>query len=335
MSKSENVDNIIKRTPSLLARYTCAGISCAIFGVWWKFAFVPESETPGVHAPMQSYHSPLILTCGYLVSLPILRFFVDRYCKSIDMKVLLKESMLLYNVSQIALNGWMVWRFVDAVVNKGHPFVGDIYTTATGTSYAVWIHYCDKYLEFFDTYFMVLRGRMDQVSFLHVYHHFSIAWAWYLAMTMFPGGDAYFGALLNSFIHVMMYSYYALALLKISCPWKKYLTQAQLIQFTSVVIYSIFSYMGWPEDERETKHTMALAIQVWEMMSLFVLFSFFYARSYGKKSEKERIKKIDDDQCQKAVTAAVAGAAEVVETAAKDASKIANQARRSMRYNIN
>ena len=126
-------------------------------------------------------------------------------------------------------------------------------------------------------------------------------------MTMFPGGDAYFGALLNSFIHVMMYSYYALALLKISCPWKKYLTQAQLIQFTSVVIYSIFSYMGWPEDERETKHTMALAIQVWEMMSLFVLFSFFYARSYGKKSVKESgIRKIaDDDQCQKAVTAAI------------------------------
>ena len=72
--------------------------------------------------------------------------------------------MLLYNISQVAINGWMVWRFVDAVLNKQHPFIGDIYSTSAGASYAIWVHYCDKYLEFFDTYFMVLRGRMDQVS---------------------------------------------------------------------------------------------------------------------------------------------------------------------------
>lgn len=316
------------REPSLLARYTCAGISCAIFSVWFKLTFVPESETPGVDVPMQSYHTPLALTVGYLVSLPILKFLVQKYCSEIDMKALLRESMILYNVSQIALNGWMVWRFLDAVINKGHPFIGDIYTTSAGTSFAVWVHYCDKYLEFFDTYFMVLRGRMDQVSFLHVYHHFSIAWAWYLAMNLFPGGDAYFGALLNSFIHVLMYSYYALALLKIACPWKKYLTQAQLLQFTSVVIYSIFSYQLYPPEQHETKHTMAILIQVWEMLSLFALFSFFYARSYGKNKGKKGSSQSDADQCQKAVTAAVETAAELAENAAKETGKIANQARR-------
>jgi len=36
-------------------------------------------------------------------------------------------------------------------------------------SYAVWVHYCDKYLEFFDTYFMVLRGKMDQVRLFCLY----------------------------------------------------------------------------------------------------------------------------------------------------------------------
>ena len=151
------------REPSLLARYTCAGICCAVFSVWCKFTFVPEDQTPGVDVPMHSFHSPLSLTVGYLVSLPILTYFVRTFLSDIDVKVLLKESMILYNVSQVALNGWMVWRFVDAVVNKNHPFIGDIYTTSTGTSYAIWVHYCDKYLEFFDTYFMVLRGRMDQV----------------------------------------------------------------------------------------------------------------------------------------------------------------------------
>ncbi len=131
-----------------------------------------------------------------------------------------------------------------------------------------------------------------------------------------PQGDAYFGALLNSFIHVLMYSYYALTLLKVSCPWKRYLTKAQLLQFTSVVVYSVFSYVLAERSER--RHHLCLAIQVWEMVSLFVLFSFFYAKSYGKKKAPTR----DDDQCQKAVTTAVSAAAEVVETAAKDARKL-------------
>jgi len=84
-------------------------------------------------------------------------------------KILLKESMLLYNVSQVAINGWMVWRFVDAVLNKQHPFIGDIYSTSAGASYAIWVHYCDKYLEFFDTYFMVLRGRIGSRCRFYTY----------------------------------------------------------------------------------------------------------------------------------------------------------------------
>jgi elongation of very long chain fatty acids protein 4 len=246
--------------------------------------------------------------------------FTQKYLKGVDVKSLLKESMVLYNVSQVALNAWMVWRFVDAVVNKNHPFIGDIYSTSAGASYAIWVHYCDKYLEFFDTYFMVLRGRMDQVSFLHVYHHFSIAWAWWAAIKLFPGGDSYFGALLNSWIHVLMYAYYALALLKIPCPWKKYLTQAQLLQFTSVVVYSFFSVNMWPKEQREFKHILCIVIQIWEMTSLFVLFSFFYMKSYGKK-RKAKISS-DEDQCQKVVTETVAGAAQVVESASKNAGKI-------------
>lgn len=310
------------REPSLLARWTCAGISCAIFSVWCKFTFVSENQTPGVDVPMHSFHVPLALTVGYLVSLPILKYLVDLFLSGVDVKILLKESMLLYNVSQVAINGWMVWRFVDAVLNKQHPFIGDIYSTSAGASYAIWVHYCDKYLEFFDTYFMVLRGRMDQVSFLHVYHHFSIAWGWWIAMSLFPGGDSYFGALLNSWIHVLMYSYYAFALLKIPCPWKKILTQAQLFQFTSVVVYTFFSVQMWPKEQRESKHVICAAVQVWEMTSLFVLFSFFYMKSYGKKKSMQKAS--DEDQCQKAVKEGVAGAAQAVESAAKNAGKLAS-----------
>lgn len=47
---------------------------------------------------------------------------------------------------------------------------------------------------------------------------------------------AYFGATLNSFIHVLMYSYYGLSSVPSMRPylwWKKYITQGQLVSDSS------------------------------------------------------------------------------------------------------
>jgi elongation of very long chain fatty acids protein 4 len=150
--------------PSFIARYTCASVLLGAFAVWGKLTFVPEAEAPGVGTPIHDFRVPLVLTVGYLVSLPILRVFAANFLsKNVDVKLLLRESMILYNAGQVILNAWMVYRFVDAVLFRAHPFVGDVNAVSTGATYAVWVHYCDKYLEFFDTYFMVLRGKMDQV----------------------------------------------------------------------------------------------------------------------------------------------------------------------------
>jgi len=210
--------------------------------------------------------------------------------------------------------GWCT--FVYAVGWLGHPFIGDVLTMDKGTTYAIWVHYCNKYLEFLDTYFMVLRGKNEQVSFLHVYHHTTIAWAWWIALSLFPGGDVYFGALLNSWIHVMMYSYYALSLLKVPCPWKRYLTMAQLVQFLSVVLYTCICTYLWPVQDRQPQHFIAAGVQVFEMMSLFFLFQHFYKKSYSKKR-----KSADDDadQCQAAV-------AQITTTASDTVSKALNPA---------
>lgn len=330
------------KTPSFLARYTCASVLTAFLAVWCKATFVPEDEQPGVGVEMQSWHTPAFLTVGYLVSLPLLKLFTEKVlAPRYDLKALLTESMVLYNVAQVLLNGWTVWKIIDAVWFRGHPFIGDIHTIS-GASYAVWVHYCDKYLEFFDTYFMVLRGKTKQVSVLHVYHHFSIAWAWWAAVKLFPGGDSYFGALLNSWIHVMMYSYYALALLKVRCPWKRFLTQAQLVQFMTVVGYSILCMQLWPANEVQFKHKLCIYIQVWEMLSLFFLFSIFYRKSYSQKQKggvengaaKEETKADtvdeDDDQCQAAVARATSTATEMIGTAAKDANKVVSSAKRTL-----
>lgn len=168
-----------------------------------------------------------------------------------------------------------------------------------------------------------------QVSFLHVYHHFSTAWAWWIALKYFPFGDSYFGALFNSWIRVLMYAYYALALCKIPCPWKRFLTQAQLFQFTCVVVYTISSPF-LAKEQYLPHHYFAMGVQIWEMASLFVLFSVFYRKSYGKKRKNSGTvpEAADDlkDQCQQAVAAASG----VAESAAKEAGEMASTASKVM-----
>ena len=115
-------------------------------------------------------------------------------------------------------------------------------------------------------------------------------------MSVFPGGDAYFGALLNSFIHVLMYSYYTLSLLKIPCPWKRFLTQAQLMQFLSVIVYTVFVVRGLNKDGAAAKLYLCPAVQVFEMASLFFLFMKFYSGTYKKsKATKKADKDTDPD----------------------------------------
>ena len=348
---SDSGKKIMETQPGVIPRYICLSILVGVFAVWHKYTFIVEEEgVPSLDFPLHSFHIPLFLTVTYLVSLPILNKFVSNYlAPRYDMKALLFESMVFYNVAQVCMNVWMVWRFINAVLNRGHPFIGSVDAASAGTTFAIWVHYTNKYLEFLDTYFMVLRGKMEQVSvvffvwhlkyfslvphlwqtsskfqvsFLHVYHHTTIAWAWWAGLHLMPGGDSYFGALLNSMIHVMMYSYYCLALFKISCPWKRYLTQAQLAQFTIVVIYSFICITMWGE-KRDWKGVSCIFIQVGEMTSLFVLFARFYKKSYKKKS---RNGKKEEDECSKAMGAISNSATEGLRSAAKETNKIVSKA---------
>ena len=79
-------------------------------------------------------------------------------------------------------------------------------------------------------------------------------------------------------------------------PMEKILTQAQLFQFTSVVVYTFISVQMWPREQTESKHVIAAAIQVWEMTRLSVLFSLFYMKSYGKKKNMQKASEKDQSR---------------------------------------
>jgi elongation of very long chain fatty acids protein 4 len=102
----------------------------------------------------------------------------------------------------------------------------------------------------------------------------------------------------------MMYSYYALSLLKIRCPWKKYLTMAQLAQFLSVLIYSAVSIINMPV-EANWKHYAAYCTQVFEMTSLFVLFMHFYRKAYSDKQKQPKQMTASDNDSTSAACSSV------------------------------
>ncbi|HLD78616.1 MAG TPA: elongation of very long chain fatty acids protein, partial [archaeon] len=178
---------------------------------------------------------------------------------------------------QALFNLWFVIAMVVEVISLGFSVWGNYFDPSPRSyflSVLIWLHYQNKYVEWLDTVFIVLRLKHKQLSGLHMYHHLSILWAWWIVCRFMPGSDAYFGSLINSSVHVLMYLYYAIALLGYSVPWKRYITQIQLAQFFICMLQALYTlYLG------NVPRFLSLC-QLWVMVSLMFLFRIFYASAY-------------------------------------------------------
>ena len=187
----------------------------------------------------------------------------------------LNGPMKVYNFAQVALNVYMIWGLcvLSSVTNLFG--INEGYTARL--EYFVWVHYMSKFLDYFDTVFIILRGKeKEQLSFLHVYHHASIGMIWGALLYMGHGnGTAGFGALINSVIHFMMYSHYLWTSYGFKNPFKQMITQAQLIQFAMCIAHAVcvLAY------ETILPRHMAWAQFVYHIQML-VLFGHFYRKSY-------------------------------------------------------
>eukprot|EP00456_Euglypha_rotunda_P060189 TRINITY_DN5037_c0_g2_i1.p1 TRINITY_DN5037_c0_g2~~TRINITY_DN5037_c0_g2_i1.p1 ORF type:complete len:172 (+),score=2.04 TRINITY_DN5037_c0_g2_i1:282-797(+) len=136
--------------------------------------------------------------------------------------VCIQGYMLGYNVYQIGLNGCTAIALLIEH-NRLHSHLwGNEFTNSPDhytLAFFIWLHYINKYVELLDTLFMILRKRDKQITFLHVYHHILIIWAWFSVSRVGSGtGDAYFGASINSSVHVILYTYYSVTLLGYRVP---------------------------------------------------------------------------------------------------------------------
>uniref|UniRef100_A0A8C9DE05 Elongation of very long chain fatty acids protein n=1 Tax=Prolemur simus TaxID=1328070 RepID=A0A8C9DE05_PROSS len=158
----------------------------------------------------------------------------------------------------------------------------------------LWWYYFSKLIEFMDTFFFILRKNNHQITVLHVYHHASMLNIWWFVMNWVPCGHSYFGATLNSFIHVLMYSYYGLSSVPSMRPylwWKKYITQGQLLQFVLTIIQTTCGVI-WPC----TFPLGWLYFQIGYMISLIALFTNFYIQTYNRKGASRRKDHLKDHQ---------------------------------------
>jgi len=169
-----------------------------------------------------------------------------------------------------------------------------------GLARVIWIFYLSKFLETIDTIIMLLRKKEEQISFLHVYHHFSVIILWWIGARFVPGGDAYWSAMQNSFVHTVMYSYYLLAALDFNVWWKSYITQLQMAQFFLNIVHTTFALVD-PHCGSIPKW-MGYGMVMY-MASLLILFLDFYRKAYQKRvSErklKRKLKKKDEEKSKK------------------------------------
>ena len=225
------------------------------------------------------WSGPTFFTIAYLIMV----FGGRQYMKDRP-EFQIKPFIFTYNLYQCILNIWCVLAMAHEVYYNPHfaaPWGNTPQRGVAGfrISFLVWIHYNNKFVELLDTLWMILRKKNNQVSFLHCYHHMLLIWAWFFVCKFESGGDCYFGAMVNSFIHIIMYGYYTLALLNVPCPWKKWITNCQMMQFMLVLTHSCYVvYKGNMPIELPL-------VQAFVMINMLVLFGQFMKKTYVKKSD--------------------------------------------------
>ena len=200
-----------------------------------------------------------------------------------------KPIMLVYNLFNSIANMYIVVGLAPYVWNRTLGFGIEDNEIVR---HMVYLHYLTKYLDFFDTFFMILRHKWKQVHLLQLYHHSTIGIIWKWVYTEFPTtiDVTYgFGAAANSFIHSLMYLHYFLAAIGINNPFKKYLTGMQMGQFMICIVHAaVYAYVNMDLPGG----VIFPAVQIFYMCSMLSLFGYFVYKKTNKRidSSKSNIK---------------------------------------------
>ncbi|CAO1442149.1 unnamed protein product [Diamesa hyperborea] len=146
-----------------------------------------------------------------------------------------------------------------------------------------WFAIFVRLIELVETVFFILRKKTNQISRLHVYHHVSTVLFFWAFVKYNAGFMEVYLAILNSGIHVIMYSYYLLTSFKV---WEKYLkmfkpilTSMQLIQFIIILGHCTAAVLPGC---RASPIFYGMFVNV---VLLFILFGNFFIKNYLKSKK--------------------------------------------------
>lgn len=204
----------------------------------------------------------------------------------------LRWALKAYNIFQIIFNSWLFYNigmtgfftgrynYFCQPVNYAETAEG-IHELSTG-----YYFFLSKFIDFIDTFFFVLRKKDGQITTLHLYHHCMMPVFMWPGIKYVSGGHSSFFAFLNSFVHIVMYTYYFLAAMGPSIQkylwWKKYLTTLQMVQFVAASVHCF--QLFFQKDCRFPK-----LFSVWigfHEVCFLALFYHFYRRAYAVSSKK-------------------------------------------------
>ncbi|XP_064624277.1 very long chain fatty acid elongase 4-like isoform X1 [Lineus longissimus] len=201
----------------------------------------------------------------------------------------LRLIIVPYNALMVALSTYMFYEvLVSAVLAryslKCQPVDYSSNPLAVRMASVCWWYCFSKILELLDTLFFILRKKNNQLTFLHVFHHSTMLINWWFYTKYVAGGQSFITVLLNTFVHMIMYSYYGLAAIGPQMQkylwWKKYMTKLQLLQFFTGMTHTIINMASDCDFPRAFNNvTFAYGI-------IFIsLFMNFYYQQYVAKSK--------------------------------------------------
>ncbi|PWN45086.1 GNS1/SUR4 membrane protein [Ceraceosorus guamensis] len=211
----------------------------------------------------------------------------------------LKWPFVLHNIALSLSSGLLFAAYLEEIVPfwyknglYGAMCFAESWSPRMETLYI--INYMFKYIELIDTCFMMLKGK--PMPFLHVYHHFATA---LLCFSQLVGKSSVSWVVitLNLFVHLIMYAYYAMATLRIPCPFKRYITTMQIVQFVIdlAAIYTAsanhfngYFNLGIPGLSDCASSPQAASSGLVILTSYLFLFIRFYQKTYKSKSKAER-----------------------------------------------
>ncbi|XP_014092371.1 very long chain fatty acid elongase AAEL008004 isoform X2 [Bactrocera oleae] len=220
----------------------------------------------------------------------------------------LQNTLIFYNAVQVIFSAWL---FYECLMGGwwGHysfrcqPVDYSDDPTTKRMVHACWWYYFSKFTEFMDTIFFVLRKKTSQVTTLHVIHHGCMPMSVWFGVKFTPGGHSTFFGLLNTFVHIVMYTYYMFSAMGPQFQkylwWKKYLTTLQMVQFVLIMVHAfqlLFIDCNYPK-----------AFVWWigmHAVMFFFLFNEFYKNAYkGRRTKHKNLlmfilqrKEKDDDE---------------------------------------